>query len=45
MGLNSYYGPVFMQYIRASQLDWNPEIEEKFIGLPTVVVDRKAKSH
>lgn len=39
MGLNSYYGPLFMQYVRADELKWNPSVETHGLGLlPTVVV-------
>jgi dihydroceramidase len=40
MGFNAYYGPLFMQYVRASQLDWSPTVCHAEIGLPTIVIDK-----
>ncbi|KDO22458.1 hypothetical protein SPRG_12739 [Saprolegnia parasitica CBS 223.65] len=40
MSLNAYYGPLFMQYVRASQLKWEPAVAPAIAGLSTIVIDK-----
>lgn len=44
MALNSYYGPLFMQYIRADQLQWNPTVQRNGLLLPTILVEKPFKT-
>jgi len=37
-GINSYIGPVFMQYIRAKDNNQNPEIEYNYFNIPIIVI-------
>ncbi|GLD96532.1 hypothetical protein PINS_up005215 [Pythium insidiosum] len=39
MGIASYHGPVFMQYVRLSQLKRSPKIIDTAFGLKTITVD------
>ncbi|TDH68159.1 hypothetical protein CCR75_004097 [Bremia lactucae] len=39
MGISSYHGVIFMQYVRLEQLDKKARIQETFIGIPTIVID------
>jgi dihydroceramidase len=39
MGIASYYGPLFMQYIRYEQLQRNPKVVSSAFGLDTIVID------
>ncbi|GLD96533.1 hypothetical protein PINS_up017566 [Pythium insidiosum] len=38
MGVASYHGPLFMQYVRLEQLKQKPEIVDNALGLETIVV-------
>ncbi|OQR93991.1 alkaline phytoceramidase (aPHC) [Achlya hypogyna] len=42
MGFNAYYGPLFMQYVRASQLRWTPAVAPVITGLSTIVIDKQS---
>lgn len=43
MGISTYHGPVFMQYVRMEQLQRKVEIQDTMIGIQTIVVqDDKA---
>lgn len=44
MGLSSYYGPLFMQYVRMEQLQAKVEIRDTLLGIQTVVVSTKPKT-
>ncbi|TMW57007.1 hypothetical protein Poli38472_002932 [Pythium oligandrum] len=39
MGIASYHGPVFMQYVRLDELKRNPKIVGTPFGLETIVID------
>ncbi|CEG40964.1 alkaline phytoceramidase [Plasmopara halstedii] len=39
MGVSSYHGPIFMQYVRMEQLKRNARIQEICFGIETIVVD------
>ncbi|DBA02191.1 TPA: hypothetical protein N0F65_004826 [Lagenidium giganteum] len=38
MGISSYHGPVFMQYVRMEQLQRKIEVRESMLGIRTIVV-------
>lgn len=44
MGISSYHGPVFMQYVRLGQLKKSPQILSSGFGVKTVTVDPSAKA-
>ena len=39
MGISSYYGPIFMQYVRMEQLQKKARIHDTCIGIQTIIVD------
>ncbi|RLN02108.1 hypothetical protein BBI17_002219 [Phytophthora kernoviae] len=39
MGISSYYGPIFMQYVRMEQLKKKVRIHETCLGITTIVVE------
>ncbi|CAI5720118.1 unnamed protein product [Peronospora farinosa] len=39
MGISSYYGPIFMQYVRMEQLKKKVRIHDTCIGIQTIIVD------
>lgn len=38
MGLSTYHGPVFMQYVRMEELQRKAEIQDAMFGIQTIVV-------
>jgi dihydroceramidase len=38
MGLSTYHGPIFMQYVRMEQLQKKVEIRDTMFGIQTIVV-------
>ncbi len=44
MGMNAYIGPVFVQYVRARQLGWQPEVHYRFACIPYISVMKNRKN-
>ncbi|KAG6617347.1 alkaline phytoceramidase [Phytophthora cinnamomi] len=42
MGVSSYHGPIFMQYVRMEQLQKKVRIHETCLGIQTIVVEESA---
>jgi hypothetical protein len=40
MGINTYFGPAFAQYIRATQLGWRPQVKSKWGIMPYVAATK-----
>lgn len=38
MGISSYHGPVFMQYVRMEQLKQKGEVVDACFGIQTIVI-------
>lgn len=38
MGISSYHGPVFMQYVRMEQLKQKGEVQDACFGIQTIVI-------
>jgi dihydroceramidase len=39
MGISSYHGPIFMQYVRMEQLQKKVRIHDTCLGIQTIVVE------
>jgi dihydroceramidase len=41
MGISTYHGPIFMQYVRMEQLKKKVRIHDTWLGIQTIVVEGK----
>ncbi|TMW57006.1 hypothetical protein Poli38472_002931 [Pythium oligandrum] len=44
IGISSYHGPLFMQYVRLEELQRRPKVVAALMGIETIVVEQKKKA-